>query len=438
MEPPDHPEPSLNVRDPSVLKPSHERLRVRLPGVLRPSYERLIRTAEGETAMKRVRVSCGVCLLTRYYSLNRGVTRIAGVVACEACRHFYQRFKRQPFPATCSKEGRCFDDGDVDKNRCKGCWLALILQRCPLPSVIYSTFFEHLSENLKMRMSDCPLLEQDIPATGRGSLGLEMFFDNAWVDVTDKNTITTKTTRRGSRDTDDGSDGDVFVSELDVMSEEMVVGDPPNWEDTILPLSLIGATATVTTDPEDAGVTNEKTVGSTNMDPCDKVMELLMEELDFEILAQNTQSLEVSSQVKKKRKKKKKKKEEEEEEEEEAVVNNNNNVKCTQELLDPNELLKVNQSPSNCRRSQRNKKKWRRREKKKNPWAIYDGEGRLADTGVDLCDCLQGECPGCHFPCQSCGSGKCGIECRVNRCSYYESVEIQGTNIKRRNEYVKR
>ncbi|KAK3851414.1 hypothetical protein Pcinc_041936 [Petrolisthes cinctipes] len=436
MEPPDHSEPNLNVRDPGVLKPSHERLRVRLPGVLRPSYERLIRTPEGKAAMKRVRVSCGVCLLTRYHSLHRGVTRIAGVVACEACRHFYQRFKRQPFHASCSKQARCFDQGDLDKNRCKGCWLALILQRCPLPGVLYSNFFDHLSENLKMRMPGCPLLVQDVPATTQGSLGLEMFFDNAWMDVTDKDTITAKTTRRGSRDTDDGSDGDIFVSEPDVVYEEVVMGDPPSWENTIPPLPLIGATATVTTDPDDAGVTNEKTVGSTTMDPCDRVMAMLMEELDFGILTQNTQSLEVSSQVKKKRKKKKKKKKEEVEEEE-AAVHNNNNIKCTQELLDPNELLEVNQSPSNGQRSQRKKKKQRRREKKK-PWAFYDGEGRLVGTGVDLCDCLQGECPGCHFPCQSCGSGKCGIECRVNRCSYYESVEVQGANIKRRNEYVKR
>ena len=30
---------------------------------------------------------------------------------------------------------------------------------------------------------------------------------------------------------------------------------------------------------------------------------------------------------------------------------------------------------------------------------IYDSEGRLMADGRDLCDCLDEECPGCHFPC---------------------------------------
>lgn len=63
-------------------------------------------TAEGKAAMKRVRVFCGVCLQTRFHSIYRGVTRIAGVVACEGCRHFYQGFNRQPFYADCAKQGR--------------------------------------------------------------------------------------------------------------------------------------------------------------------------------------------------------------------------------------------------------------------------------------------------------------------------------------------
>lgn len=59
-------------------------------------------TEEGKNAEKRVRVYCGICKETRYYSIHRGVTRIGGVVlACEACRHYYQKFKRQPCILRC-------------------------------------------------------------------------------------------------------------------------------------------------------------------------------------------------------------------------------------------------------------------------------------------------------------------------------------------------
>lgn len=70
----------------------------------------LIDTEEGKAAEKRVRVYCGVCKETRYYSIHRGVTRIGSVVlACEACRHYYQKFKRQPCILRCRDKdvGRC-------------------------------------------------------------------------------------------------------------------------------------------------------------------------------------------------------------------------------------------------------------------------------------------------------------------------------------------
>lgn len=75
-------------------------------------------TDYGPTADKRVRVFCGICRETRYYSIHRGVTRIAGVVmACEACRHYYQKFKRQPCMLSCKNNGKWVDT--VTKNLCE-------------------------------------------------------------------------------------------------------------------------------------------------------------------------------------------------------------------------------------------------------------------------------------------------------------------------------
>ncbi|CAL4144107.1 unnamed protein product, partial [Meganyctiphanes norvegica] len=77
----------------------------RIPGELCSTFHKLVKTPEGYSAMKRIRVECGVCRLTRFYSIHRGITRISGVVSCEACRQFYQRFKKQPWKVKCSKGG---------------------------------------------------------------------------------------------------------------------------------------------------------------------------------------------------------------------------------------------------------------------------------------------------------------------------------------------
>ena len=33
---------------------------------------------------------------------------------------------------------------------------------------------------------------------------------------------------------------------------------------------------------------------------------------------------------------------------------------------------------------------------------VYDDKGLLIDSKLDLCDCLEELCPGCHFPCPKC------------------------------------
>ena len=61
---------------------------------------------------------------------------------------------------------------------------------------------------------------------------------------------------------------------------------------------------------------------------------------------------------------------------------------------------------------------------------MYDEAGRMLLDGRDICDCLDEDCVGCHFPCTKCSSRKCGMECRSNRRWIYMEVEIEGTNQK--------
>ncbi|XP_040573997.1 uncharacterized protein [Lepeophtheirus salmonis] len=57
---------------------------------------------------------------------------------------------------------------------------------------------------------------------------------------------------------------------------------------------------------------------------------------------------------------------------------------------------------------------------------VYDDKGLLVWNKLDLCDCFDHECSGCHFPCPKCKSPKCAHECRVNRRWQFETRELDG------------
>ena len=56
---------------------------------------------------------------------------------------------------------------------------------------------------------------------------------------------------------------------------------------------------------------------------------------------------------------------------------------------------------------------------------LYDEDGTHLNSGRNLCDCLNPDCPGCHFPCKGCGSNKCGKKCRAHRKWMYTQVVEQ-------------
>lgn len=92
-------------------------------------------------------------------------------------------------------------------------------------------------------------------------------------------------------------------------------------------------------------------------------------------------------------------------------------------------------------RSLRDKKKGTKKTNsniRRPPGALYDEMGRHIASGLDLCDCLNKNCCGCHFPCPKCQSLKCGSECRVHRKYTYDSIEYMGSEVVVPNPLTKR
>lgn len=61
--------------------------------------------------------------------------------------------------------------------------------------------------------------------------------------------------------------------------------------------------------------------------------------------------------------------------------------------------------------------------------STYNGMGQIRATGRDACDCLDNNCVGCHFPCPSCKSPKCGHECRQHRDDYVKLIQKENGKI---------
>lgn len=67
---------------------------------------------------------------------------------------------------------------------------------------------------------------------------------------------------------------------------------------------------------------------------------------------------------------------------------------------------------------------------------LYDEKGCYRLSGLNVCDCLDNNCVGCHFPCPQCSSTKCGPTCRVLRKWTYEMIEHDAKDSVIRNRNV--
>ncbi|XP_075166026.1 ARL14 effector protein [Haematobia irritans] len=86
-------------------------------------------------------------------------------------------------------------------------------------------------------------------------------------------------------------------------------------------------------------------------------------------------------------------------------------------------------------KSNREKRKTVKRKPGVNTKCLYDEYGKIRHNGKDVCDCMDDDCPGCWYECENCGSTKCGVQCRVHRKFYYESISFDGKDSTIRNKH---
>lgn len=60
---------------------------------------------------------------------------------------------------------------------------------------------------------------------------------------------------------------------------------------------------------------------------------------------------------------------------------------------------------------------------------VYNGCGEFMSgiVKMNICDCLNPECPGCYFACPTCESPKCAFECRRKRKWFIEEIMKEGS-----------
>uniref|UniRef100_A0A6P4E8E2 ARL14 effector protein n=1 Tax=Drosophila rhopaloa TaxID=1041015 RepID=A0A6P4E8E2_DRORH len=86
--------------------------------------------------------------------------------------------------------------------------------------------------------------------------------------------------------------------------------------------------------------------------------------------------------------------------------------------------------------SEKNKRKGKKKGQYFGKNSEYDEYGNIRFNGLDICDCINKDCDGCWFECPSCGSTRCGPQCRSNRKFFYEGITYDGKDLSIQNKYI--
>ncbi|XP_017116018.2 ARL14 effector protein [Drosophila elegans] len=86
--------------------------------------------------------------------------------------------------------------------------------------------------------------------------------------------------------------------------------------------------------------------------------------------------------------------------------------------------------------SEKNKRKGKKKGQYMGKNGAYDEIGHIRFNGLDICDCMNKDCDGCWYECRSCGSTRCGPQCRSNRKFFYEGIAYDGKDLSIHNRYI--